>query len=228
MEDLVLDFFGLKKNISKNYHLKFLLIFILLFTHISFTEENPRYLINFSSKIHLVILGSGTQTIINSRYYLDPDKVEVNGIVKESCKKPCEFEYSENNVTLYFNAKVTSGQSMFYQRDNIKEIDLSDFDFSGVTTTVNMFRECYSLEKINFGNINTSSLNCLDKTFLNCTRLTSLDISNFDTSKVTSFIHTFSYCSSLLTLNLGNMNTTLATTFQDIFAHCEKLESIDI
>ena len=41
MEDLVLDFFGLKKNISKNYHLKFLLIFILLFTHITFTEENP-------------------------------------------------------------------------------------------------------------------------------------------------------------------------------------------
>ena len=42
---------------------------------------------------------------------------------------------------------------MFTDLNNIIEIDLSQFDFSHITTMKNMFNGCTSLKNIIFGNI---------------------------------------------------------------------------
>ena len=62
----------------------------------------------------------------------------------------CELGGGENNVTLFFDNLVTSGYSMFSGLNNIKRIDLSDFDFSLVTTMSFMFNMCTNLETIIF------------------------------------------------------------------------------
>ena len=232
----------------------YLVIYIFFISFFAITEEKLRNLNYFSGNINLVILGSGNQRILNNLYYLEPSEVIVNGVTRASCKKSCEMNYEENNVTLYFNKPVNSTQFIFSQLDNIKEIDFSNFDFSSVTIMHEMFRNCSNLEKINFGNIDTSNVvslvgmffNCSSLTsidlskfntknvisltnFMNqCSKLTSLDISNFDTSKVTSMYFSFAECINLEKLNLGKMNTSLVQNFRDVFSHCEKLESIDI
>ena len=73
-----------------------------------------------------------------------------------SCKKFCELPNGLNNITLVFNEEIDSCESMFEGLNNIKVIDLSNFDFSKVTNMDSMFNECNGLENINFGNINTS------------------------------------------------------------------------
>ena len=64
---------------------------------------------------------------------------------------------------------------MFTDLNNIIEIDLSQFDFSRVTTMENMFKGCTSLKNIIFGNINTSKVENMFFTFCNCIELTSID-----------------------------------------------------
>ena len=47
---------------------------------------------------------------------------------------------------------------MFYDLNNILEIDLSYFDVSTVKDISYMFYNCKNLEKLNFSNIDTSSV----------------------------------------------------------------------
>ncbi len=147
------------KNKMNFFHYKKTILIIKIISFIScfkITQEIPKKLINFSSQIHLLILGSGNQSILNNSFYLEPSEVIINGITRKSCKKFCKLDYEENNVTLYFNDSVQSCYLMFGQLINIKQIDLSNFDFTSVTEMSYMFRDCMSLEKINFGNANTS------------------------------------------------------------------------
>ena len=75
---------------------------------------------NYSSKINLVILGRENQSFLNDSFYLEPSLVIINGKIKKSCKKFCEFEYEENDVTLYFNKSLQSCEYMFSLLKKIK------------------------------------------------------------------------------------------------------------
>ena len=115
---------------------------------------------------------------------------------------------------------------MFYKLDNIKEIDLSNFDFSEVTSMHYMLY-CYNLEKINFGNANTSSVKRMSALFYNISKLTSLDLSSFDTSSVTTMEGMFYMCTALSSINVSNFNTKNVKTLRLMFYKCEKLASAD-
>ena len=167
-----------------NFKNSMILLIIYSFLFILITEEKPIDLINFASEINLVIKGSGNQSLLNNSFNIEPSEVYVNGIYKGTCKMFCELDYEINNITLIFNNTIKSCEIMFSESVNIKEIDLSNFDFSDVITMENMFRNCKNIEKINFGNINTSSVIDMNRLFYNWLKLTSLDISNFDTSSV--------------------------------------------
>ena len=138
------------------------------------------------SKIHLVVNGTGNINILSNSFYNEPSEVIVNGVSKgETCKKICYFEEGENNVTLIFEEQINSLKYIFSGCENIKEIDLSEFDFSNILNMDSMFKLCINLEKINFGNIDTSKVEDMLSLFYNCSKLTSINISNFDTSQVT-------------------------------------------
>ena len=206
----------------------FIIKIISFLTSFIITQEIPKKLINFSSEIHLLVLGSGNQSILNNSFYLEPSEVIVNGISSNLCKKFCELDYEENNVTLYFNETVESCYSMFYQMNNIKRIDLSNFDFSSVTDISHMFRGCTSLEKINFGNANTSSVQNMVRVFHNCSKLTSLNLSSFETSSVKSMEGMFYHCAELTSIDLSNFNTKNVKSLRLFFYKCEKLTSVDL
>ena len=146
----------------------FLLNIIIIFLSIKITGERFRVLKCFASEIHLIITGGGNQRLLNETSYLNPSRVSANGQNIDSFTKVCELGGGENNVTLFFDNLVTSGYSMFSGLNNIKRIDLSDFDFFLVTTMSFMFNMCTNLETIIFGDINTSSVKEMISVFKGC------------------------------------------------------------
>ena len=133
-----------RKNKNKNSKTFLLKIFLML----------TMFEAGINSEIHLVIQGSGQQTL--SR--IEPSEVLVNGVKDDSCSKTCNLEGDKNKITLKFDTQIESCYAMFYELDIITEIDLSNFDASKVRTMQWMFDGCTNLKKIEFGNINTSSL----------------------------------------------------------------------
>ena len=207
-----------------------LLFFVLNVFLISLTiNDNEIKLYNFDSIVHLTIKGKGEQLLLSDDFHrYNPSKVLVNGINKENCSLICNLEQDINNITLIFTDKFLSCKQMFYQLENIINVDLSEFDFSEVTDMSYMFASCYNIEKIEFGNIDSSSLKNMELLFQACQKLTSMDLSNFDTSKVTDMSHLFSICSEIKTINFGKINTSLVKNMGHFFFGCKKLTSIDV
>ena len=117
---------------------------------------------------------------------------------------------------------------MFKDLNNIIEIDLSQFDFSHITTMKNMFNGCTSLKNIIFGNINTSKVENMFFTFCNCIELTSIDLSKFDTHSVKTFERTFSHVEKIKSIDASSFKATNARTIFDMFAYCSELISIKL
>lgn len=96
---------------------------------------------------------------------------------------------------------VKHTNAMFYGCNNLKSVDLSNFDTSNVTKMNEMFTYCYNL--------------------------TSLDLSSFNTSNVTTMNNMFGYCSGLTSLNLSSFDTSIVTDFQNMFGYCSNLINVD-
>ena len=176
---------------------------------------------NYSySEIRLIIQGNGIQNLIRIN---TPLEVFVNGVKNNTCSKTCNLQGDKNNITLIFNGEIYSCNMMFYNVNNMIEINLSDFDFSKVEKFNNMFGGCINLKKIEFGNINTSSVTNMANMFEKCSKLTSIDLSKFDTSNVDNMQSMFSECTSLKYLDLSNFNTSKVTSIVNMFKSCSSL-----
>ena len=140
--------------------------------------------------------------MIFSDFTPQPSQVFVEGNLRDSCTISCELENEESNVKLIFDGIIRYTQAMFYTLDNLKEIDLSNFDFSNVISMKFMFQMCINLEKVEFGNIITSNAENMAQLFYECNKLESVDVSKFDTSKVTDMEGMFYNCFSLSTIDL--------------------------
>ena len=206
----------------------FLLKLLPLFLYISNREEISKYLINFDSEINLVIKGIGNHNFLSDEFYLEPSKVYVNGLYKESCKKSCDFELEKNNVTIIFDDTIKSCEYMFYGLSNITEIDFSHFDFSEVKNISYIFKNCYSLENVYFGNINALSIIEMNELFYNCSNLLSINLSKFNTKNVETLTGLFYGCINLTSLDISNFDTSKVTNMSYLFYDCINLEFIDL
>ena len=122
-----------------NRYIPYLAIYFIFFCCISYKALA-------TSKIYLIMGGSGNQKILNETFYLDPAMVYVNNDPKSSCKKSCEISTSPYKVELNFEDGINSTENMFYGLDNIIEADLSQFDASKVTSMNSMFKDCGNLK----------------------------------------------------------------------------------
>ena len=191
-------------------------------------EENISISTN-GSIINLVLEGSGNISFLNNSFKYEPSEVLINGIPQNnSCKKFCYFEENINNVTLIYKNKINTTNPMFRNLKNIKEIDLSDFDFSEITSMVDMFNGCSNLEKLKFGYVNSSLVTNMNSLFKNCIKLKSIDLSDFNTTKVESMENMFWGCSGLEKINFGNINTTSLQNMKNLFRDCSILKAVNL
>ena len=205
-------------------------LFLILLKHtISEKSEIPLQNINnIDSEIHLVVSGS-IQNILSNDYQGDiPYKIIVNGNDEFNCLQDCYLKEDNNYITIKFNVSIKTCAYMFEDLEYIKEIDLSDFDMSEVTSMKSMFNNCINLEYINLTNINISSVEDMSFLFSSCESLESIDLSQLDISKVTNISYMFSYCEGIEYINLNNLNISSVEDMSYLFYECNSLTSIDI
>ena len=113
---------------------------------LSISKEMIRNIYN-NSEIYLKIKGTGHQQLLSSSFKNEPSEVIVNNVSRNECKKTCNLDKEENNITIKFKMNIKSCNYMFSSSKNITEIDLSNFDASEVTDMKWMFNSCENLKK---------------------------------------------------------------------------------
>ena len=121
---------------------------------------------------------------------------------------------------------VINMHNMFYNCPNLIDLNLSGFDTSNVTNMHEMFGRCLGLKHLDLRNFNTSNVIDMSWMFCNCTNLTELDLSSFDTSRVTDMKSMFEGCGRLTSLDLRGFNTSKVTFMTKMFAECGNMRQI--
>lgn len=81
----------------------------------------------------------------------------------------------------------------------------------------NMFANCYNLKSVDLTNADMSGVTDTEHMFYNCTLCESIDISGADTSSVTDMSSMFSGCRSLTELDISGINTTSVINMSSMF-----------
>ena len=151
-------------------------------------------------------------------------QLRVNGINEQiDINEDKTFEHTFVNVPVTYINNFTSAC-----KNELKTLDLSEFDTSQVISMIEAFFQCNKLEEINLTNVDTSNVTDMSMMFCICSNLTSLDVSNFDTSNVTNMNNMFSLCSNLTSLDVSNFNTSNVTDMNSMFSKCKGLTSLDV
>ena len=80
---------------------------------------------------------------------------------------------------------------MFYECNNLQNLNLSSFKTQNVTNMNCMFEECNKLQSLNLLSFNTQKVTNMDSMFYNCRDLQSLDLSSFNTQNVSDINYIF-------------------------------------
>ena len=131
-----------------------------------------------------------------------------------------------------FLNNLTNSNSMFYDCEFFKTIDLSHFRTENITNMSYMICNCFNLKSIiisnyleNFDTSNVTDMKCM---FCGCNSLIELDLSNLNTEKVTNMAYMFGYCTSLSELDLTSFNTKKVINMSYMFYTCQSLKKLDI
>ena len=219
------------QKINMKINTFFLLYIIIIVNHI-FAEAifNQDRKLQKIMSMNLKVI-SGEKIKIIKKDFL-PDRIYINGIESTINKygyisTTSYGNYIINNVTIEWDKKKSKYEKIFQDIDTIIEIDLSNFDTSGLNSMKNMFINCYKLQYINFTDVDTSLVTTMESMFENCTSLTSIDLSSFVTTKVENMNNMFKNCKSLTSLNLTNFNSKLKK-MKEMFYGCSSLTNLFI
>jgi len=125
-------------------------------------------------------------------------------------------------------SNVTTMQSMFDECTNLATLDVTGWNTANVETMKYMFYKCEALNNLNIKHFNTGKVTDMYCMFVNCGTLESLDLSGWDVSKVTTMYSMFEDCINLTTLTLTGWNTESVETMRYMFFQCNKLQQLDI
>lgn len=129
----------------------------------------------------------------------------------------------------FTNARPTSTAYWFRQMNNLVSIaGLTYLNTSEVTCMDNMFYNCQNLAELDLSYFNTANVTSMRYMFIFCKSLTKLDLSSFDTGKVTSMFDMFDSCSKLESINLSSFNTTKVMDMSGMFSGCASLRMLDL
>ena len=209
-----------------------LLTALLLFTS-SLSKNYIHIIYSQSSNISIKVNATGViyyyhlegQHFHCNELYTRPNKVYLNG--KDEGSPTYSMYINDTNDIIKLSwTTITSAACLFGGCINIREIDLTEFDTSGLTRMNNMFSGCSGLTSIIMSNLDTSKVDIMEYMFHSCRSLTSLDLSSFDTRKVTSMDRLFEGCTSLTFLNLSSFQTPVVKKLNSLFENCISLTSI--
>ena len=228
------------KPIYISYFL-FLLLFIL-----TNAEDNTLFDEELENAITLKMKGPLEQYGFfynNSEGYcfkgVNPSKIIVNGKeFRGNISDISEFELGNNTINLIFEKTISNFSYMFYDCDDILEVDLTKMKLIISSNLEYMFSNCKSLTSVKFFKLEDNDFTCkLNYMFSNCSSLTLVDLYNISISKSKTYIYDykcslymnymFSGCTSLNSINISNMQAKFLY-MEHMFSDCNSLSSIKI
>lgn len=133
----------------------------------------------------------------------------------------------EIDLTHFNTSRVTSMSGMFSGCVNVETIDLTGFDTSHVTDMSRMFEGCASLVDVNMAGLDTSRVTDMGLMFHRCYNLNELDLSGLDFSAVTNMSGMFSEC-GLTDFSLTGLNARQLKNAGSMFFACIYLKNLDL
>lgn len=103
---------------------------------------------------------------------------------------------------------------MFYNRNNVKTIDLTNLDTVSVTSMSGLFQDCSGLTTLDLSSLDTQNVAGMGYMFRGCSGLTALDLSSFDTQKVMDMDSMFYLCGNLASLTTGQNFKFVGTNYR--------------
>ena len=121
-------------------------------------------------------------------------------------------------------------RAMFQLCNELKYLDLTNFNTAVVTDMDNLFSGCHDLKEIKgINNFDTSKVTGMVGMFGECSELEYLDLTNFNTSNVTDMECMFIGCHKLKGIKgINNFNNCQVTNMKGIFQECNELEYLDL
>ena len=132
------------------------------------------------------------------------------------------------NIQIKINIKLEGLSGLFYDLNNLVGLDLSSFDFQGVTHIDKIFYKCYNLLYIKLSSFNATKITNVKNLFDDCYNLKELDLSSFTATNVTDMNNMFNKCKQLEKINLSSFNAPNVTNMGYMFSDCKQLKDINL
>ena len=177
---------------------------------------------------HVEVVQSATQPA--GSYKISP--VDENGI--DLCEYPVYISFDYSTGTLYFTSSqetislYQSCRGLFRYFTNLKDIDLTKFNFDYVSNTSAMFDHCINLEVIKKDYWPMRLNGDMSSMFRYCKKLTQVDVSSWSDISLVYFDYMFEHCESLKTVDVSRWDVSRAKWLTGIFTHCYELEIVDV
>ncbi|MDE7425116.1 MAG: BspA family leucine-rich repeat surface protein [Lachnospiraceae bacterium] len=134
----------------------------------------------------------------------------------------------EIDLSKFDTSNVTTMQGMFQGCNNLLNLDVSKFNTENVESMKSMFAYCFNLQNLDLSGFGTSNVTNMSMMFAECYELKELNMSSFDTSNVTNMSMMFHLCKSLVSIDVSSFDTSNVTDMSMMFAYCEKIKNIDV
>ena len=116
-----------------------------------------------------------------------------------------KFDFTgEISVVIEFNNTLNSSKSLFENVSKLKNINLTSFDTSNITSMDSMFSGCTTLENVTFDGIDTRKLNSMNYMFRNCDNLQEINMSPINAQNVKNMSSIFDGCKKLNSINISS------------------------
>ena len=161
--------------------------------------------------IKLIIRGPGFFNIFSTSFNSDnhPNNIKINGKQNSTFDNINYFDSVNNSVELTWNEKINDSSKMFSGCSNIIEINLSDFDTSGVTNMGSMFSGCSQLSLIDLSGCDASQVTYINSMFSGCSKLEFINLRGFKVNENLDLSHIFENVPENIVICLDEGNTKI-------------------
>ena len=158
-------------------------------------------------------------------FYTDGDVIRLNSNSSYLFSKLNNLK--NINVSDFDTTDVTDMSFMFVN-SGLEEIDITTFNTLNVTTMRSMFAGMKNLKSVNLSNLNNLNLINMYGMFEADTNLEFVDFTNFTTSKVTNMGYMFYGNNKLSSFDLSSFDTSNVTNYAFMFASVGLIDELDI
>ena len=133
------------------------------------------------------------------------------------------------NIKVYFLNELPSLDFLFYECEDLIQVDLSHLNTINISRISYTFYGCTNLEQINFTSLETSNLQNMEFLFAGCENL--VEIIGFEDLNTSSIKYTsgmFLDCKNLQIVNLSSFNLDYVEEQHGMFVNTESLQLVNL